>query len=337
MLLPFPSIGQFSQFVSRYKVRENLTFSGSIKLHGTSAAIGYSKEHGLWFQSHKKIITPEADNYKFASMMTQHKEDISALMFSVAKTYSIDLDKNALILYGEFCGSNIQKGVGISGLPAMLVLFDLAFLPYDQNSNEENLKWLNLQKFPIPDSLSKIVYNIMDFETYQIEVDFKKLPEIRNQLVKLTEKVEAECPVAKHFGNLGIGEGVVWRTLTEDGKVYRFKVKGEKHATSKVTTMAAVDVEKLRTLDEFVEKSVTENRLLQGIAEIFGNDLICKSWFQKLGAFNKWVVNDVKKEDMEAFPKDLQITDKDLSRAITAKSSKWFKNYVEEQLMSSNL
>ncbi len=333
MLFKFPSIGQFSGFVAqakKYYADEKFIFHSSTKLHGSNAAIGYNKEIGLWFQSHKRIITPESDNYKFAAIMTDNKNAVQELMFSVAKSYFIDLNKNSLIVYGEWCGGNIQSRVGICGLPVMFVVFDAAYIPNEETPIDDNLKWLNIQKFDIPASLNKMVYNIIDFPTYKLEVDFDKLAEVRNTLVKLTEEVEKSCPVSAALGKPGIGEGIVWRCQV-DGKVFRFKVKGDEHATSKVTTMAAVDVEKLKTLDEFVEKSVTENRLLQGISEIFGNEEKSSAWFQRVGKFISWVVADVKKEDMESFPfdaSDVKIM-KDLNKAISEKCKRWFKHYVE--------
>lgn len=332
MLFSFPSIGQFYQFVSKNKSRpiDKVTFIGSVKLHGCNSAIGYCERDGLWFQSHKKIITPEADNYKFAATMKEKSDPIRSLMYSISEKYSISLAKYSIIVYGEFCGGNIQKNVAITGLPVMFVIFDIAYIPIDYRPEE--LKWLDIQKFPIPEELQKLVYNILDFPTYTLEVDFSNLAEIRDRLIKLTEEVERECPVGKYFGKSGTGEGIVWRASLKIGdkvEVHRFKVKGDEHSTSKVTTMAAIDVEKAKTLEDFVNKTVTENRLKQGIAEIFGDETQSQTWFQRIGKFNQWVVHDVKKEDMAAFPLDFKENEKALNRAITDKSTRWFRHYVE--------
>ena len=50
-------------------------------------------------------------------------------------------------------------------------------------------------------------------------------------------------PVGKHFGNLGVGEGIVFTYLDEIGNKYRFKSKGLKHSNSKVKTLASVNTE----------------------------------------------------------------------------------------------
>jgi hypothetical protein len=65
---------------------------------------------------------------------------------------------------------------------------------------------------------------------------------VQNTLSELTMAVEEECPVAKAFGFSGVG--IVW-SVNVNGTIHRFKVKGELHSSSKVKTLASVDVEKL--------------------------------------------------------------------------------------------
>ena len=81
--------------------------------------------------------------------------------------------------------------------------------------------------------------------------------------------VEQECPVAKKLGISGIGEGVVWTNITEHPMLENthlfFKVKGQEHSVSHVTSLAMVDTEKVKNIAEFIETVVTENRLKQGL------------------------------------------------------------------------
>ncbi len=66
------------------------------------------------------------------------------------------------------------------------------------------------------------------------------------------------------------------------------------------------------------------------------------NWFQRVGKFKQWVVHDVKKEDMDAFPKHLKddfdgkngeeaqkLVEKDLNRRISDKAQDWFRIHVE--------
>ena len=125
--------------------------------------------------------------------------------------------------------------------------------------------------------------------------------------------------------------------MDDDSKIFRFKVKGKKHATSKVKTLTGVNIEKINTVNKFVKLSVTENRLLQGVSEIYTDETINNLWFKKITDFKKWVINDVKKEDMFSFPfiedyegkngKDKQkYIIKILNEKISGKCEKWLKN-----------
>ena len=140
------------------------------------------------------------------------------------------------------------------------------------------------------------IYNIEDFQTYSLDIDFNMPQLVQNQLSELTLQVEEQCPVAKVFGFNGIGEGIVW-TAEVNGVVHRFKVKGEKHSSSKVKTLAAVDVEKLNSITEFVEYAVTDSRFNQALENVFPNNEPVDT--KKLGDVIRWVVNDVVKEELD--------------------------------------
>src|SRR5690606_12047119 len=114
-------------------------------------------------------------------------------------------------------------------------------------------------------------------------------PELaQNYLISLTEQGEEECPVAKSFGISGIGEGIVWSCEYQDS-VYRFKVKGEKHSATKVKKLAEVDVEKIQSIDSFVEYACTENRLNQAIEQVF-TSTSTEPDKKNTGDFIKWIM-----------------------------------------------
>ena len=48
-------------------------------------------------------------------------------------------------------------------------------------------------------------------------------------------------------------------------------MKGTKHSVSKVKTLAPVNVEKLNSIQEFVDYSVTRVRFEQGLSEVFSS------------------------------------------------------------------
>lgn len=54
-----------------------LTFKGTIKLHGTNAAVCYNEISGIWFQSRSRIITPESDNAGLGNLIRWIIKDIN--------------------------------------------------------------------------------------------------------------------------------------------------------------------------------------------------------------------------------------------------------------------
>ena len=117
----------------------------------------------------------------------------------------------------------------------------------------------------------------------------------------------------------GIGEGVVWVANFKD-IIYRFKAKGEKHSATKVKKMVSVDVEKLNSIQEFVEYSVTESRFNQAVEKVFGeNELDVK----KMGDFIRWFINDISSEEMDTMLKN-GLEPKDVNKYISSKAREMF-------------
>lgn len=214
-------------------------------------------------------------------------------------------------VYGEWCGGNIQKGVAINGLAKMFIIFGIKI----------DGIWLDLPKDFQDNEMS--IYNILQFPTYEMDIDFNNPELSQNKLIELTMAVEEECPVGKFFGVSGIGEGIVWTSV--DNEDFKFKSKGEKHSASKVKTLNAVDTESLEGLKEFVDLAVTENRLEQGIQYLteMGFSLDQKSTGQFLG----WMVKDVIKEETDTIVAN-QFDVKKVKSAVSNKARIWFLNRV---------
>jgi hypothetical protein len=311
----FPSIEQFKnvitnvrQFAKKHEQPlPTLTFVGTVKLHGTNGGIGYNMATGeLWAQSRERIITPYDDNAAFAKYVEEHKDLWKAFLSSVTDSDAVKLggtnfaerlQKARVVIFGEWAGPSIQKGVAIGEIERKSFFpFDIkVYLPGDDG---EDLLILTYTPMDYPE-LATIpdCYRIGSFAIKVIDIDFNAPQESQNELVELTLKVEEQCPVAADFGKFGIGEGIVW-TNAETG--LRFKVKGEKHSTSKVSTVkeiSAEDLARIGTIKTFVDCVVTENRLNQGIDKLreMGLELSVKS----TGDYIKWVVGDVLKEEMD--------------------------------------
>ena len=339
-MIKFPSIEQFRTIVANVNRHFNfigldengdaiydqtlpkpvITFKGTVKLHGTNAGVSFNNIGGLWAQSRENIITVEKDNAGFAFFVESNKEIFEQMANDIAHVYGLNLDNNSVTIYGEWCGGNIQKGVGICNLPKSFFIFGVKITPHTET--EEELKanpayWVNSDFLKNNDVK---IYNIEDFKTYSIDIDFNMPQLVQNELSDLTIKVEEECPVAKEFGFEGIGEGIVWTAEFKDN-VYRFKVKGEKHSSSKVKTLANVNVEKLEGIQKFVDYAVTDSRFKQALENVFPNQEPID--VKKMGEVIRWVVNDVIKEEMDTMVEN-QVEPKEVNKYISSKVREMF-------------
>ncbi len=296
-----------------------LTFKGTVKLHGTNAGVGYNPSTGeIWAQKRTDLCTVEKDNAGFAFFVEKNKmafEHIFGLIVDY-KMFGDVKSEDTITLYGEWCGGNIQKGVALSELDKMFVIFGLKI-------NEE---WVSCHELYLG-AESKGIYNINIFPTFSIDIDFNNPALSQNELSDLTIAVEEECPVGKALGVSGIGEGIVYTNDDMDHRL-QFKVKGEKHSATKVKKLAKVDTEKLNSISEFVEYAVTENRLNQGIEQVFttkGEEIDIK----QMGAFLKWVMSDICKEEMDTLVEN-NLEPKDVAKSVSNKARGWFMAKLEE-------
>ena len=338
--IKFPSIEQFRTVVSNVNRHFNfvgldengdaiydptlpkpvITFKGTVKLHGTNAGVSFNTKSGLWAQSRENIITPEKDNAGFAFFVHSNVKNFDNLFYQIIMQNGLDMSDKTITIYGEWCGGNIQKGVGITNLPKSFFIFGVKITTHTET--EEELKanpayWVDSSYLKNNDAK---IYNIEDYPTYSMDIDFNMPQLVQNELSELTIAVEEECPVAKAFGFSGIGEGIVW-TAEFKGNVHRFKVKGEKHSSSKVKTLANVNVEKLEGIQKFVDYAVTESRFNQAIENIFPNEEPIDT--KKLGDVIRWVVNDVIKEEMDTMVEN-QVEPKEVNKYISSKVREMF-------------
>lgn len=309
-MIKFPSIDQFRQIVREvrtnhdYKGKNELgeayylhdspyptiQFKGTVKLHGTNAAIVHYKDGRTEYQSRERVLSLTQDNAGF--MLAMMGRDTDAMFDGI--------EFNEYCAYfGEWCGGNIQKGVAICQLPKMFVIFAV-------NIDGD---WREL---PFKNNLTYIT----DFPNYTIDIDFNNPELSQNILAEITEKVEECCPVGQQLGVTGIGEGVVWKAKHGD-HFYQFKVKGEKHSVSKVKTLASVNVEMLTGIKEFVDTVVTENRLQQSLKETGAVDRTQTS------DFIRWVVKDVLKEETDTIIQN-QFDMKKVTSGVGNKAREWF-------------
>lgn len=295
-------------------------FYGTVKLHGTNSSVCECNRE-RWFQKRSDFVVIDHDNAGFAAFATQKKEAFDKLFGIIYQEFGLKED-HTYCIYGEWFGKGVQKSVAVSELSKRFAIFDVVIC----NGKE---------KFHLPPNFIKTlvdpendIYNVFLFKTYEIEINFERPETAVEELNRLTLEVEEHCPAGQYFGVDGIGEGIVWNHRTEDGmNVYRFKTKGEKHSNTKVKKIGEVvgiTPEEIKSINEFVDYSLTQNRLEQGLKEIFGDSEPNQSG---IGDFVKWCVSDVMREEADTIAMN-KFKVKFVVNALNSKA----RNFIMEEL-----
>ena len=241
--------------------------------------------------------------------------------------YQLGNDKK-ITLYGEWIGPGIQKGVAINELTEkQWVLFALKV------SEEEKSYYVDIVPTLGENYKDNNIFSVFDGPKWNLTVDFGDTLSKEKAILefeKYTKEVEKECPWAKKFGISGIGEGVVWQPLgIHWGKSdLFFKIKGEKHkATKTKSKKESMDPEILKSIEEFIEFSLTENRLNQGIDALkeAGHEV----GPQSTGHYLKWIGSDVQREcrlELE----DNGLEWKQVTKALNVRARQFFLDKMKE-------
>lgn len=302
----------------------------SEKIHGSNAAVCYCNEYGLWAQSRKNIITPGQDNAGCAMAVEERHVPWEMLIMKLSLAHDINLSTHIISVFYEWAGGNIQSKSALTGLEKRATIFQhFKVSPIDPES-EEAARWVETSASGqwVSDTANDI-YNLMDFTTWEIEVDFENYKLHQNDMISIVNTVEARSPVGEHFAKQNIGEGIVGTFFFED-VLYRFKVKGEKHSATKVKVLKPVDEALEQKKVDFVNThACTAARLEQAWQTVFGiENEIAEPDIRFTGDFLRCVVNDVMKEESD-LAADQGLSQKELNPMISKSARNWFMEQLE--------
>ena len=292
----------------------NIVYTAKVKLHGTNAGVRVDPDGTVTAFSRSQVITPRQDNCGFAGWVEGKREYFAKLV-----------EDKPFVIYGEWCGPGIQKGVAINGIPHRI------FAVF-------GIRWVEGDRFQShPFVLEKILGGIPDLyvlphikNTFIVpwEGNQEDTEEVLDRINTLVREIEEEDPWVKStFGIPGVGEGLVFYPINPGYKAFSslaFKAKGEKHSVVARTKPVQYDPTVVASLKEFADLVVTPVRLEQAARFAGGGELTFE--MKNIGIFMKWINQDVLKE-CEA---ELEASKLDRGSATKACSSKARDWYMEE-------
>lgn len=284
-----------------------LPFTGTIKLHGSNGGVVVNKD-GIHAQSRNQLLTEQNDNYGFYQFVLAQRDVFTKIAWSF-------LWEEEIVIYGEWAGKNINAGgTGISRLPRAFYIFDVLI----------DGKWLDKNSlFILGHSLAGLapddVRFITNYPTYQISLDFNTLnasSPIIEDLTKIVNEIDAQCPVAAHHDVEGHGEGLVFANY-DMGELLAFKLKGDSHKIARQKVVVELSPEFQASIDEFCDYSLTLERLNQ----IYG--MVSDKTNRGIGEFLKLLSLEIIKEESDVL-EESGLEWKHVSRAITHRAKEFF-------------
>lgn len=300
-----------------------ITYRGKVKLHGTNAGIIIKPNGKVIPQSRTRIISTGADNKGFAAFVKETENYWATL----AREDSI------VVVFGEWCGKGIMKGVSISQvLDKLFAVFaiQIGHSDYDMSPVHVEPNDINTILGETPNNVyvlpwygEDIVADMFDDDSLKVAIEKMNL---------MVANIEACDPWVKEvFGINGLGEGIVFYPISmqtpnnaiprENLSRYMFKAKGTKHKVVNTKESVQLDPEVAASIDEFVDQVVTEGRLEQAVTD--GTTGIFDK--RQIGPFIAWFSKDVKKDvsNGEVILPD-NIEWKLVAKAMTRRIQKWY-------------
>jgi len=322
--IPFPPIQQFRNvlkelpYVFGSAIPQTLKFRGTVKLHGTHSDIVRHFIIGTpdfvdTIQSRNRILSVDNDNQGCHMFLTAKK--YSDLFDHIQAIHGADIRSN-IVVCGEYCGKGVQNKVALCKLANMFVIFAIRI----------DYEWVDMTKYSTVFCQEEWIFNIMNFPTYEVEVDMSDTQPAQDYMADLTNSVDAECPFAYQMAGVkGGGEGIVWTCVDHPSSRLWFKTKGKTHCTAVTKQAVPSQAEYIKTVTEFVESVTTESRLSQGLECLVEQGVELR--IQSVSEFSSWVCRDVFKEERDTIEEN-GFNVNDVRKALYRKAGNWYKQRV---------
>lgn len=312
------------------------SFLGTIKLHGANCSIIFNNGNydNVVLQSRNTVLGAGKDNKGTVKFLTS--KPLGDLAREVSRLHG---PWNEMMIAGEMCGRGVNKGVAISLMEPFFVVFNIRI---------DGL-WVDMRDFATVHLPDERIWNIMNWETWNLDVDFQDSTSVQtfqDKMDQLVEEIDNRCPFAFSFNDkqgrpfTGKGEGVVWTLLPPTrGQIRKelinFKTKGETFDT--VVRIASLppakgDQTATERAKRFVTYALTNRRMEQGIewlVEVGGKD---EKYIGKhqMKEWADWVLEDMIREEGYMMH-EMGADEIFVRKAAFTNAKEWFFNWLDSR------
>lgn len=302
----------------------SMTFKGTTKIHGTNCGVrfdqkGDSPNYKCTGMSRKQDLDVNDKDLKhmgFAQFVADNEGDLQWINTGLRGDHNIGADET-VVIYGEWAGKGVLQGCGIHKMETKRFFIFSACV-----QRGEDFIWLDIENMNA--GANDRIRSMFDYGIYSIEVNFTDPEPARTVLEAITLGIEKQCPVAEAFDCEGIGEGVVWTNIDENGYKTMFKTKGDEHrSASKNKLVVEIEPQLLANITEFVGYAVTVNRVQQAMDEMQATDR------GFTGKVLQWVAKDIMAEESDVLEKS-ELTWKDVANGCNQAARTIFFKKLDE-------
>lgn len=329
MFFEWPSTPQFwSQLglMRMYFCDEGAVWRPKVKIHGCNTGVVLKGDGRYYAQSRSRPITPGNDLHGFA----QWVEDNGSVFARLSKNV-----RREIAVFGEWYGEGIQSGTASSCVPgkhwAIFAYIERAHRGIVQRFYVEPGEIYALGDLPSDAEVIPWYSDPYGVANVHSETD---ITEYLNRVNRQVDAVSQEDPfILNQHGISGPGEGLVFYPVsdsrTTNGCNYTvgaFKAKGDKHRVFKTTESAEIMSINVKTIPQFADFVLTEERLMQNAREVAKNDCI----FEKklIGPFVAHILKDVKKESKDVIESN-GLRWREVSPEVSRQAKEWYEERLK--------
>ncbi len=307
-----------------------VTYRSKIKVHGTLCSIQINVDGTIECHNASGPLTPQNDSLGFATWANMYDAfwaaDEEKMPYFLPRRMH---QEDPYILYGEWCGPEVQNTAAISFISDKVFA---VFAAINLNNPEQLVidpNFLQEMTLGIPN-----VY-VLPWHDESFEIDWSASNNHHNKIMNKAHEhlqtIEENDPwVERVFGVKGAGEGLVYYPISKehlsvnDFNNLAFKTKGNKHKTEKVEKFTPIPRNILtNNANKFIKNILTEQFFVQNASKFFPTK---QSEYTDTDIINfiEWSTNYIK-EEFDKIPATDELSWGFVRRQSIRKAQDWIK------------